>query len=188
MLKTVCPRWQAWWRWVWVVSLTAMLISACNSTKINHSKLPPSEMPLTPCRVVQHAMGETCIPNNPEQMVIISYEILGHVLSLGVKPIGSNALRKERFSQEKTQNYLMQKQPSTLPSETISVKPDRAIICCTGRAILYETAKPNEWCRVRKQKSLSNTLARAKRVGANKPPPQKSMSLGRGDQHRQLPQ
>ncbi|UKO96926.1 iron-siderophore ABC transporter substrate-binding protein [Nostoc sp. UHCC 0870] len=86
----IYPQWQAWWRWFWVVSLTAMLISACNSTKINHSKLPPSETPLTPCRVVQHAMGETCVPNHPKRIITISYQILGNALTLGVKPIASS--------------------------------------------------------------------------------------------------
>ncbi|WP_289501596.1 iron-siderophore ABC transporter substrate-binding protein [Gloeocapsopsis sp. IPPAS B-1203] len=40
-------------------------------------------------------MGETCVPNEPQRIIIISYEILGHAPTLGVKPIGSNALRGE---------------------------------------------------------------------------------------------
>lgn len=40
-------------------------------------------------------MGETCIPSKPQRIIIIFYEILGHALTLGVKPIGSNYLRDE---------------------------------------------------------------------------------------------
>ena len=70
-----------------LASLTAVFISACNlrssevATQSNNS--PPTE-----CRTVEHAMGETCIPINPQRLVTLSDFTLHHALVLGVKPIG----------------------------------------------------------------------------------------------------
>lgn len=37
--------------------------------------------------MIQHVAGETCVPNNPQRIVILSLDTLGNVLPLGVKPI-----------------------------------------------------------------------------------------------------
>jgi iron complex transport system substrate-binding protein len=44
------------------------------------------------CRVIQHSMGETCIPKHPERVATIFHGILGSALSFGVKPIASSVL------------------------------------------------------------------------------------------------
>ncbi|MBD2677464.1 MULTISPECIES: iron-siderophore ABC transporter substrate-binding protein [Nostoc] len=41
------------------------------------------------CRVVQHTMGETCVPINPQRIVTFSLPTLGNALVLGVKPLAS---------------------------------------------------------------------------------------------------
>lgn len=40
------------------------------------------------CRVIRHARGETCVPNNPQRIVVLG--ALDYALSLGIKPIGSD--------------------------------------------------------------------------------------------------
>jgi len=78
--------------------LTIAIISACSSTGIKYySKILTPKPPLTPCRVVQHAMGEACVPNNPKRVVTISYPVLAQVLSLGIKPIASTGLGDREF-------------------------------------------------------------------------------------------
>ncbi|MEA5451749.1 iron-siderophore ABC transporter substrate-binding protein [Leptolyngbya sp. CCNP1308] len=42
------------------------------------------------CRVIRHARGETCVPNNPQRVVVLG--ALDYALSLGIKPIGSDWL------------------------------------------------------------------------------------------------
>jgi iron complex transport system substrate-binding protein len=44
----------------------------------------------TDCRAVRHAKGETCVPNNPQRIVVLGG--LDYALSLGIKPIGSDGL------------------------------------------------------------------------------------------------
>lgn len=76
------------WQSVILGLLTALFIvisnSACTpnvSTQVN----PDAE-----CRVIQHARGETCVPIEPQRLVVLGG--LEYVLSLGIKPIGSDGI------------------------------------------------------------------------------------------------
>lgn len=65
--------------------LTLTLVSAC-SRNIDHNATSLKQ-PLEDCRVVQHAMGETCIPRNPQRIVTLWISTFSSTLALGVKPI-----------------------------------------------------------------------------------------------------
>ncbi len=41
------------------------------------------------CRIVKHAMGETCVPTNPQRVVTLDVVTLEHALAVGIKPIGA---------------------------------------------------------------------------------------------------
>ncbi|MBF2048474.1 MAG: iron-siderophore ABC transporter substrate-binding protein [Elainella sp. C42_A2020_010] len=41
------------------------------------------------CRMIQHALGQTCVPNQPQRVIALSVPTLGNALALGVKPIAS---------------------------------------------------------------------------------------------------
>ncbi|YAF94162.1 MAG: iron-siderophore ABC transporter substrate-binding protein [Nodularia sp. CChRGM 3473] len=43
-------------------------------------------------------MGRTCVPNNPQRIVILLHHILGHMLVLDVKPVGSNVRSVEQLN------------------------------------------------------------------------------------------
>jgi iron complex transport system substrate-binding protein len=67
--------------------LTFALASACSRT-MNQSAT--SSKPLTEnCRVVQHRMGETCIPLNPQRVVALWMGTFSSSLALGVKPVAT---------------------------------------------------------------------------------------------------
>jgi iron complex transport system substrate-binding protein len=72
--------------------LLSILISACNSGTLSRSN--PSVSSST-CYMVQHAKGETCVPNNPRRIVVLGG--LDYALSLGVKPIGSDEVQQYQF-------------------------------------------------------------------------------------------
>ena len=57
------------------------------------------------CRLIKHALGETCVPQNPQRLVTISDFTLHHALVLDVNPIG-NAFDSWR---DKVPTYLMDK-------------------------------------------------------------------------------
>lgn len=40
------------------------------------------------CRMVQHPLGETCVPMQPSRVVALNHTAAGNLLSLGVMPIG----------------------------------------------------------------------------------------------------
>ncbi|MFN6514998.1 MAG: hypothetical protein RMY29_010905 [Nostoc sp. CreGUA01] len=79
--------------------LTVVIISACSRTAIEHSEIPTSKPLLTSCRVVQQAIGEVCVPHRPQRILtLFHHSVLGHVLVLEVKPIGSSVRSIEHLS------------------------------------------------------------------------------------------
>ncbi|MFW9261389.1 iron-siderophore ABC transporter substrate-binding protein [Nostoc sp. CALU 546] len=82
-----------------LASLTIFLIS---SHQVKFADTPPHINKLSNisnCRMIEHTLGKTCVPNNPERIVTLNDIILGNVLTLGVKPIGSATyFRKSKFS------------------------------------------------------------------------------------------
>lgn len=70
------------------------------------------KQPVENCRTVQHAMGETCVPNYPERLVVISHHTLANALVLGVQPIGSAS----------GLNDLQDKFPAYLKNKTQGIK------------------------------------------------------------------
>jgi iron complex transport system substrate-binding protein len=72
--------------------LTVAIVSACSSTIIKPNEISVSKSSAS-CRVVQHPLGETCVPNNPKRIVNVSWRVLlGDVLALGIKPVGSSSI------------------------------------------------------------------------------------------------
>ncbi|WP_225225746.1 ABC transporter substrate-binding protein [Komarekiella delphini-convector] len=68
--------------------LICTLITACSSHKFQNI-VSPTNSASKNCRVVQHTIGETCVPINPRRIVTFSLPTLGNALALGVKPLGS---------------------------------------------------------------------------------------------------
>jgi iron complex transport system substrate-binding protein len=70
-----------------LVGITAVLLSSRNDSHHANSSFNQSA---SPCYVVKHAMGETCVPFNPQRILTIDSFVLGDVLALlDVKPIAS---------------------------------------------------------------------------------------------------
>ena len=76
--------------------LTLATVSACNSPANNQNQTINSQTDISNCKGVQHAMGETCVPINPQRVVVLAGG-LDTALSLGVKPIGSTNLDTDRW-------------------------------------------------------------------------------------------
>ncbi|MEH2158028.1 iron-siderophore ABC transporter substrate-binding protein [Nostoc sp.] len=73
--------------------LTFTLASAC-SLNVQHS-VTSSKQPTESCRKVQHEMGETCIPLNPQRVITLWTTILGNTLALDIKPFASTYITSE---------------------------------------------------------------------------------------------
>lgn len=78
--------------------LMILLLSACNAARDganNQARTPATAAQNTPCRIVEHGMGKTCVPLNPKRVVVLKE--LDNVLALGVKPVGAVTLDQGRF-------------------------------------------------------------------------------------------
>ncbi len=80
----------------WFVAFAAIaalaLAIACGGGSLE-TTLPTeagAEQTTSPCPLVNHAQGETCVPLEPERVVALGN--LDYVLSLGIKPIGNDEL------------------------------------------------------------------------------------------------
>ena len=66
-------------------------ISACGKTKNTSAQTQPTTTPTSAenCQVIEHAMGETCVPAKPQRIVVLDYVMLDHAMAIGQKPVGS---------------------------------------------------------------------------------------------------
>jgi iron complex transport system substrate-binding protein len=66
---------------------TAGFVSACSS--VNRSDNAPVQPSVADCRTVQHMMGSTCIPRNPQRIVMLREDYWINGLELGVQAIAT---------------------------------------------------------------------------------------------------
>lgn len=64
-----------------------LLVIAYHSNFIDNY-LAPAELAATECRVIKHELGESCIPQHPQRLIVTDEVLLDAVLALGIKPIG----------------------------------------------------------------------------------------------------
>jgi iron complex transport system substrate-binding protein len=69
--------------------LTTFIFSACNQNLTKNAGNLSEISRSINCRLIQHLVGETCVPQSPQRIISLHPATLGNLLSLGVKPIGS---------------------------------------------------------------------------------------------------
>jgi iron complex transport system substrate-binding protein len=70
-----------------LASSIAVLIVACQDPVTDLTSLGENPNTAQDCQVVAHAMGDTCVPLNPQRIVTLA--LLDNLLVLGVKPVGA---------------------------------------------------------------------------------------------------
>jgi iron complex transport system substrate-binding protein len=75
-----------WLKFILLIILSFSVVSACSSRSV---QAPFSPDAISDCRMIQHALGETCVPNQPQRVIALTVPTLGNMLALGVKPIAS---------------------------------------------------------------------------------------------------
>ncbi|BDA73730.1 ABC transporter, iron(III) dicitrate-binding periplasmic protein [Calothrix sp. PCC 7716] len=71
-----------------LLAFSTFIFTAACSRNINYNATSLWQ-PLKDCRLIQHVVGKTCVPNNPTRIITISQFTLGNALVLGVQPIAS---------------------------------------------------------------------------------------------------
>ncbi|MBE9112562.1 iron-siderophore ABC transporter substrate-binding protein [Nodosilinea sp. LEGE 07298] len=82
---------KSWWRRIqlfWGGVLIVALIQSCAGLGPPHANVP-SAPEASDCHMVRHALGETCVPNQPQRVITLSVPTLGDAIALGVKPIAT---------------------------------------------------------------------------------------------------
>ena len=67
---------------------TVILISACSSDTQQQSSTG-TQLSSAECQKIQHQLGETCVPTNPQRVVATDEDTLEILLALGLKPIAA---------------------------------------------------------------------------------------------------
>ncbi|MFN6501573.1 MAG: ABC transporter substrate-binding protein [Nostoc sp. DedQUE01] len=147
----------------WIGCLALMflifgLITACSSQKVKNT-ISSTDLASENCRVVQHTMGETCIPINPQRIVTFSLPTLGDALVLGVKPLAStfiDMLNEDTYLEGKVNGI---KSLGIFPpnlENILLVKPDLIIgwsaekqlyplLSKIAPTVLYESRQDKNW-------------------------------------------
>jgi iron complex transport system substrate-binding protein len=123
-----------------LISLAALfLLGACSDRSSDLAGQTNQPTPTVPCRTVEHGMGKSCVPFQPQRVVVIGE--LDNVIALGVKPVGAITFDTGEFPKylgDKTQG--IQKvgtysQPSL--EKILLLKPDLIIGSTWNDAGLY---------------------------------------------------
>jgi iron complex transport system substrate-binding protein len=106
--------------------LTAIAISSCNHLLLDSPTVNAS-MPASDCRMIQHAMGETCVPKNPQRIIVLDEMSLEIALVLGFKPIGASLWMNNfpPYLQERTNGIaVVSKSDQPNLEKILMLKPD----------------------------------------------------------------
>lgn len=77
-------------RFVYLLCLGVLVCLAVWACGRNTDPGTTSSRPLLEeCRLIHHAMGETCVPNRPQRLVALNVATLGNAIALGIQPIGT---------------------------------------------------------------------------------------------------
>lgn len=109
-----------------LVFLTMVISSsACTPNANTQTDMASSD---TECHIIQHAKGETCVPNNPQRVIMLGG--LDNALSLGVKPIGSDGVDQYRFYLNNRVDGIEDVGGNEAPSieKILTLKPDLILV------------------------------------------------------------
>ncbi|KAM3102121.1 ABC transporter substrate-binding protein [Phormidesmis sp. 146-12] len=70
------------------MAFSTFLLAACQHSSVQEQS---AQVKLPDCQVVQHKLGETCVPKQPQRIIALGISwTLDPVLALGLKPIATN--------------------------------------------------------------------------------------------------
>lgn len=145
------------------------MVSACNSNTFTSTPIDTSAT--QNCRVVKHAMGETCVPQKFERLVTLDSASFENAIALGIKSIGtvfdSSSHLKDEFAQVKNIGELDQPNLESI----LLLKPDLIVgfdylesiysqLSQISLTVLYNFEHSGQWKDVFKK--ISEALGREK--------------------------
>ena len=71
------------------MGLAILLVTGCYQQFNHNSSYSQSANVTSECRKVKHILGESCVPLNPQRIIVTDQEALEIVVALGFKPLGT---------------------------------------------------------------------------------------------------
>ncbi|PLZ97866.1 iron siderophore-binding protein, partial [Fischerella thermalis CCMEE 5328] len=72
-----------------LIALFLLWITACDSQAIQKTDISKTQLGISECRVIQHELGETCVPLQPQRVIVTDEGALDALLGLGLQPIAA---------------------------------------------------------------------------------------------------
>lgn len=76
-------------RFFCLMGLAILLATGCYQQFNYNSYYSQSSKTISECRKVKHLLGESCIPLNPQRIIVTGQETLEIAVALGLKPVGA---------------------------------------------------------------------------------------------------
>lgn len=112
-----------------LIGLAIVLVTGCYQPITSHSYFLKDKKAVLECRKIQHILGESCVPVNPQRIIVTDQESLEIVVALGLQPVGAVKANivgsKERILKDKIKNitYLgKESQPNI--EKMVQLQPD----------------------------------------------------------------
>ncbi|MBW4447046.1 MAG: iron-siderophore ABC transporter substrate-binding protein [Spirirestis rafaelensis WJT71-NPBG6] len=72
-----------------LISITLLLVTGCYSQVVQKTDVSKIQFASSNCQLIQHQLGETCIPLQAQRLIVTDEIALDVVLALGLKPIAA---------------------------------------------------------------------------------------------------
>ncbi len=106
------------------------LIQSCTGSSNQLPASSPSAPESSNCHMVRHALGKTCVPNQPQRVITLSVPSLGDAIALGVKPIATVVYFDEPppyLAEHLTSIQVLGKEEQPSLEKIVALKPDLII-------------------------------------------------------------
>ncbi|MES1022914.1 iron-siderophore ABC transporter substrate-binding protein [Gloeocapsa sp. BRSZ] len=100
----------------------------------------PHQTALSDCRMVEHAMGNTCVPISPERIVVLDDCTFEPVLALGIQPIGAPIHNVNIPGQNNLNDIQDTGSPPKL-EKILTLKPDLILGCAYLRDVYNQATQ-----------------------------------------------
>ncbi len=104
--------------------LSAGLIAACQGGSTSQSV---QSQPLSDCHLSEHALGQVCVPANPQAVISLEETTFADAIALGITPIGTATYEDvsiDYLSSYSSQTKLVGRSEEPNLEEILSLKPD----------------------------------------------------------------
>ncbi|MBC6430911.1 iron-siderophore ABC transporter substrate-binding protein [Nostoc sp. HG1] len=115
-----------------ILLLVLVFVTACSQIFNYKINLSSEKIKVSDCRVVQHQWGKTCVPKNPQRLIVIDEDILETVLALGIKPLATGepnmgSLKKNLLIDQPDEIISVGKQSQLNLEKILQLHPDLII-------------------------------------------------------------